>query len=128
MFIALDLSHELIRRITNNGWEQKTGYRYSGNTRIFNKRNGGIAVVLPLRLPDGRSSRYGSAIDISEEIERYFRKLAKILGKNKINDIYFQGGGSIMLPDWFIEFCKDNNIKIHILTPENIEAEAENIS
>ena len=128
MFIAMDLSHEMIRKIKNNGWEQNLGYQLSGNTKIFHKGNRGIAVVLPLRLPDGKSSRYNSRIDISKEIERYFEKLAMILSKNKINDIYFQGGGSIVLPDWFLKFCEERNIKIHILTPENYDKEIEEIS
>jgi len=109
MFFSLQINYirVLHKILLNNGWPS-SGMRYA-RLGLFIHNN--IALVLPLDI-DPRNP-------IQTQVDTLFQNLITALNKNKVTDIYFQGGGTIPIPDFFRNFCRENGIKIHIVTDEN---------
>lgn len=60
------------------------------------------------------------------DIDKYFRKLQKSLERMRmdVSDLVFQGGGSIVVPGWFHDWCrliKKPPIAIRIVNSNNAE-------
>jgi len=118
--IRIDFSYDFVRRLILEGWEDSYHHRVKGNTRILKKGEKVVAVVLPLRLPDGKSREIGIGIDYKAEVERFFRKLLDVLTKNAVDDVYLPGGGDVEIPKWFKDQCTEAGIRIHVLRIDNI--------
>jgi len=83
--------------------------------RIFEK-NGKCVVTIP-------SVEISSPIagPLSIAVDDYFRRLQQALdelSKNlAITGIFLPGGGTIPIPEWFAEWCRQHNIRIYIVEP-----------
>ena len=57
-----------------------------------------------------------------ESAEDYFKELQKEIKQHlpipKIKKLVFQDGGSIHIPDWFTQWCRDQEIKIQSVDEE----------
>jgi len=134
--IMIDLSSILISRAIARDWlplvvrpsgryNEDRFYNYDGGVQVLSNGSRTIAVVLPLQFPvRGFWSGPKKDFDLSEEVERYFKRLKRVLSRIKVSNIFFTGGGTIQIPEWFKKFCEENSIKIHILTDENIYEES----
>ncbi len=118
--IRIDFSYDFVRRLITGGWEDSFHHRMKGNTRILRKGKKVVAVVLPLRLPDGKYREIGMDVDYKAEAEKFFRKLFDVLTKNAVNDVFLPGGGDVEIPEWFKNQCMKAGIRIHVLKYDNI--------
>jgi hypothetical protein len=89
-------------------------------TRVY-ERHGRSSVVIPtIELPPPAVQPTGAAID------DYFRGLQGVLaglGKRyPVTDLYLPGGGNLPLPGWFEDWCKENGIRVHLVTGEWLPA------
>ena len=83
--------------------------------RVFEK-NGKCVVAIPvieIAPPD--------VAPISASIDDYFRQLQNAL-RNLVNgipitDLVFSGGGTIPIPAWFFQWCRESGIRVHIMEP-----------
>ena len=110
--INIDVTDALFDGLRRNGWKHNPGYAIRNNPRVLERGTERIAVVLPIRV----NVQNG----IQNEIDKFFTSLEKIIRKNGIRDIFIQGGGSYPMPDFFDDFCKQNGITIHVVTPDNV--------
>jgi hypothetical protein len=110
--IQIDVMDVLLKRLKNSGWKQNGGYAIRGNPRVLERSGKRIAVVKPIKVDPFKI--------IQDEIDKFFRSLIDIIIKNSIKDVFLPGGGTIPIPQFFLDFCRENGINIHIVTNENI--------
>jgi hypothetical protein len=110
--IQIDVTDVLLKRLKNSGWKQNGGYAILGNPRVLERSGERIAVVKPIKVDPFKI--------IQDEIDKFFRSLINIIIKNSIKVVFLPGGGTIPIPQFFLDFCRENGINIHIITNENI--------
>lgn len=65
---------------------------------------------------------------LEDQFDDYLKRLQRQLQKTiagglPVTDIYFPGGGTLPIPDWFRDFCAQNGIRIHIIDPNELPNE-----
>lgn len=55
------------------------------------------------------------------EIDEYFERLKREILLRGINKIVFRGGGTISVPEFFINWCKQNGVMIEILEDNELD-------
>jgi hypothetical protein len=113
MLVQFDVIEVLLKRLKHGGWKQNGGYAIRGNPRVLERYGTHITVVKPIKIDP-----YKNLLD---EIDKFFKSLIDIIIKNGIKDVFLPGGGTIPIPQFFLDFCRDNGINIHVLTTENID-------
>jgi len=111
--IQIDTIEILLKRLKNRGWRQNGGYAIRGNPRVLERNGIRIAVVKPIKIDPFKI--------LQDEIDNFFRSLINIILKNGIKDVFLPGGGTIPIPQFFLDFCNENGINIHIVTNENVD-------
>ncbi len=109
--IQIDVMEVLLKRLKNRGWKQNGGYAIRGNPRVLERYGKLIAVVKPIKIDPFKV--------LQDEIDKFFRSLIDIINKNGIKNVFLPGGGTIPIPKFFLDFCKENGINIHVVTNEN---------
>ena len=113
MLIQIDIIEIFLKRLKNRGWRQNSGYAQRGNPRILERSGKRIAVVKPIKVDPFKI--------LQNEIDIFFRSLINIILKNGIKDVFLPGGGTIPIPQFFLDFCNEHGINIHIVTIENVD-------
>ena len=86
---------------------RKAGLRLSIRNLILNGESNGKTIIVP-ELPTGWVNTP----------ERWFVGMGNALVGSGMSKIIFRGGGNVMIPDWFVELCRQLGIDIVILEPE----------
>jgi len=111
--IQIDILGIFINNLLSKGWNQIRGYGQKDSTRVLERNGIHIAVVKPIRI--------NSIQTLESEIEKFFKTLMGIIHRKGIKNVFLSGGGSIPIPQFFLDFCKENGINIHLLTTDNID-------
>ena len=111
--IQIDIIGIFMKRLLTKGWNQNRGYGQKDSTRVLERKGIHIAAVKPIRI--------NSIKTIESEIEKFFKTLMGIIQRKGIKIVFLPGGGTIPVPQLFLDFCKKNGVEIHILTAENID-------
>ena len=111
--IQIDVIEKLLKRLKNKGWKQNVGYAIRGNPRVLERNGRSVAAVKPIKIDPFKI--------LQNEIDKFFRSLVDILNKNGIKNVFLPGGGTIPIPQFFLDYCRENGIDIHIVTTENID-------
>lgn len=111
--LQIDLTEIILQRLKKQGWKQNGGYAIFGKVRVLDRSGVKVAVVKPIKIDPFKV--------IQDQIDKIFKTLTEIILKNGIKDVFLPGGGNIPIPESFKDFCKKNNINIHIVTLDNIE-------
>ena len=111
--IQIDVMEVLLKRLKNRGWKQNGGYAIRGNPRVLERYGIQIAVVQPIKIDPFKV--------LQDEINKFFRSLIGIMNKNGMKNVFLPGGSTIPIPQFFLDFCKENGINIHVVTSENID-------
>jgi hypothetical protein len=111
--IQIDVMEVLLKRLKNRGWKQNGGYAIRGNPRVLERYGKQIAVVKPIKIDPFKV--------LQDEIDKFFRSLIDIINKNGIKNVFLPGGGTIPIPQFFLDFCTENGINIHLVTNANID-------
>ncbi|GAA4074087.1 hypothetical protein GCM10022389_19540 [Flavobacterium cheonanense] len=112
--IQIDLIEILLKRLKSTGWIQNGGYAIRENPRVLDRFGIRIAVVKPIRIDPFKI--------LQDEIDKFFTSLISIIKKNGIKNIFLPGGGPIPIPQFFLDFCRENGINITVVTDENIDS------
>ena len=112
MLIQFDISGSFLKRLKYKNWKQNGGYAIRGNPRVLERSGRHIAVVKPITIDPKK---------LQEEVDKFFKSLIDIIRKNGIKDVFIPGGGTIPIPQFFLDFCRENGINIHVLTLENFD-------
>jgi hypothetical protein len=111
--IQIDIIGIFMKRLLTKGWNQNRGYGQKDSTRVLERNGIHIAAVKPIRI--------NSIKTLESEIEKFFKTLMGIIQRKGIKIVFLPGGGTIPVPQFFLDFCKKNGVEIHILTAENID-------
>jgi hypothetical protein len=111
ILVDVDFTQTLLKNLKKSGWKQVGGYSL-GNPKVLERSGKRIAVARPIRIDPSKVLR--------DEIDKFFKSLKNIVEKNAIKDVFLPGGGTIPLPQFFLDFCKEHNINIHVVTLENV--------
>jgi hypothetical protein len=111
ILVDVDFTQTLLKTLKKSGWKQVGGYSL-GNPKVLERSGKRIAVVRPIRIDPSKV--------LLDEIDKFFKSLKNIVEKNAIKDVVLPGGGTIPIPQSFLDYCKKHNIHIHILTLENV--------
>ena len=113
MDFILDLTDRIIANLLSQG--------YGGAGKKSVKNVCDITIL-------GRNGRFVAVpglIKVATTIDDAFQELLK--GLDSLSSTYgfpekiiFQGGGKMPLPEWFVSWCMENDIKIEILDPQVI--------
>lgn len=111
--IQIDTIEILLKQLKNRGWRQNGGYAIRGNPRVLERNGKRIVVGKPIKIDPFKI--------LQDEIDNFFRSLINIILKNGVQDVFLPGGGTIPIPQFFLDFCNENGINIHIVTNENVD-------
>jgi hypothetical protein len=112
--IQIDLMEILLKRLTSKGWAQNNGYAQRGNPRVLDRSGIKIALVKPIKIDPFKI--------FQDEIDKFFTSLISIIEKNGIKKIFLPGGGPIPIPQFFLDYCRENGINITVVKDENIDS------
>jgi|GEM_PF-5819519 len=94
----------------------RDGYKRSewGNKRgqsVYTKPGNGTVIVITELTPKSSSPADVDAMfkEIQDELNDRLQK------GEKLTDIFFQGGGTIPIPDWFKDWCLKKGIRVHVM-------------
>ncbi len=111
--IQIDTMEILLNRLQDRGWLQNRGYTQRGNPRVLERNGTRIAVIKPIKIDPFKG--------LATEVDKFFRSLIKIIQKNGIKDIYYPSGGTIPLPQFFLDYCRENGINLHGVTLDTLD-------
>ncbi len=57
-------------------------------------------------------------INPTNQIDAFFRNIMHNILQSGSRNIFFEGGGDIPIPDFFLDFCREHYIEIGIITPD----------
>jgi hypothetical protein len=105
------------KKLKDKGWKQNSGYAQLGNPRVLERNKVRISIIKPIKIDPFKQ--------LGPEIDKFFRSLIKIIEKNRIKDVFYPSGGTIPLPQFFLDYCRENGINIHGVTLDTLD-QAEN--
>lgn len=111
--IQIDTMEILLNRLQDKGFVQNRGYTQRGNPRVLERNGIRIAVIKPIKIDSFKG--------LGTEVDKFFRSLIEILQKNRIKDVFYPSGGTIPLPQFFLDFCRENGINIHGVTLDTLD-------
>jgi hypothetical protein len=119
MLSFIDLTYSIIKRMKENGWIDNVGHAMRKNPRLLERGSSKIMLVGPISVNE--------ITNITSQFDDFFKSLIKKINKitsvgSIINEILVQGGGTHPIPDFFQDYCKENNIKLTIFNEESIES------
>lgn len=112
MLIQIDTIEILLKRLKSRNWKQNGGYAIRDNPRVLERSSNVIAIVKPIKIEPNKST--------FDEIDKFFHTLIRTIVKNKIKNVFLPGGGSIPIPPFFLDYCKEHGIDIHVITNDNL--------
>ena len=134
--IYYDLFDVLCDAVKSGGFvRQRPLFRRSKQTAEVYAKGGGLVVIFGSYKVEAKK-RLGHLFPqlIQNDFERHLRDVMKeidavISALRPIGGIrlVFQGGGDLVLPDWFMEWASKNGIGIFIINPENLLEQCERI-
>ena len=96
-----------------NGYNKRPWRQGKLGVKVYEKNNKAIVLIPTIEIQPPFICSQSKAVD------DYFTELKKLLtglnNKFKLTDIFLPGGGTIPIPEWFSDWCKQNGIKIHLV-------------
>lgn len=111
--IQIDVMEVLLKQLKIRGWRENGGYAIRDNPRVLERDGKRVAAVKPIKIDPFKL--------IQTEIDNFFRYLIDIINKNGIKIVFLAGGGTIPIPDFFLDYCRENGINILMVTNDNID-------
>ncbi len=103
-----------LNRLKDSGWRNINVRNYTDNdNQVLKRGDKSILCVEQINL-DGTS-------DIHAQINGLFKYLIELIERSRSREIFLPGGGEIPIPDFFIDYCKINDILIHVILEENLD-------
>ena len=111
--IQIDTIEILLKQLKNRGWRQNGGYAIRGNPRVLERNGKRIVVGKPIKIDPFKI--------LQDEIDNFFRSLINITLKNGVKDVFLPGGGTIPIPQFFLDFCNENGILFSFIVSSKSE-------
>lgn len=112
--LRINIMRGFINRLRDAGWKNINVRRHTSLDNQVLKRGEKTIVCIEQIQLDG-------SLDFSPQIEGLFKHFIELIRRSRSLDIFLPGGGEIPIPSFFEKYCRDNGIKIHIISRENID-------
>ena len=111
--LRIDLMKPLIKKLGKQGWKRRQGDLNPASNPIV-LRNRHQSVILTTSIPCDPEK------EIQNEVDDYFRGVIERIKRDaSIKIVFLPGGGTIPVPQFFVDFCKEVDIEIRIIDGEN---------
>ena len=112
--LRINIMRSFINRLRDAGWKNINVRRHTSlDNQVLKRGEKAIVCIEQIQL-DG-------SLDLSPQIEGLFKHFIELIRRSGSHDIFLPGGGEIPIPSFFEKYCRDNGIKIHIISRENID-------
>ena len=61
-----------------------------------------------------------TTVNLQPQIDEHFNNLKDLINKTEAKNLFLPGGGDIQLPSFFSQYCEENHVNIHLITPESL--------
>ena len=112
--LRINIMRSFINRLRDAGWKNINVRRHTSLDNQVLKRGEKTIVCIEQIQLDG-------SLDFRPQVEGLFKHLIELIRRSGSHDIFLPGGGEITIPSFFEKYCRDNGIKIHIISRENID-------
>jgi hypothetical protein len=114
MRIHIDRAKQLVDELSKRGW-WRLGHQTFDSYPYYMCNKYAISITQNIRLNPSKS--------IDENIDRYFKRAMSRIAKYGVRKfIVFGGGSGIPIPQYFIDYCKQNGVQIELVSDdENME-------
>lgn len=112
--IRINIMRSFINRLRDAGWKNINVRSHTSLDNQVLKRGEKTIVCIEQIQLDG-------SLDFKPQIEGLFNHFKELIRRSGSHDIFLHGGGEIPIPDFFEEYCRNNGIKIHLISFENID-------
>jgi hypothetical protein len=111
--IQLHVMTIFLNRLRDRGWKNISVRGFTNQeTQVLVKGQRTVLVIEQINID--------ASVDILSQINDYFYELMNQIKRNGTNiELFLPGGGDIQLPDFFRQFCEENNIHFHFIGLEN---------
>ena len=111
--LTINFMQTFLNRLKDRGWKNNIIRGYTdADTQALNRGDDNVIVVKNINIDP--------SVDLTPQIEGFFKELIKTIYRSKAKTIFLPGGGNIPIPEFFIEFCGERGIEIHIIDLESI--------
>jgi hypothetical protein len=113
--LKINVLKVFLNRLRDRGWKNLNVRGFTGNeTHVFVKGQRTIVVIEQINID--------ASVDILSLVNDYFYELMNQIKRNDTNiELFLPGGGDIQLPDFFRQFCEENNIHYHFIGLDNYQ-------
>jgi hypothetical protein len=109
--IKINVMRTFLNRLKDRGWKNIIVKWYTDNDNQVLRRGEKNIIVID-------SINVDSSVDIKPQIDEVFKNLIETIKRFDAKEIFLPGGGDILIPEFFENFCRENGISIHIITIE----------
>ncbi len=113
--LKINVLKVFLNRLRDRGWKNLNIRGFTNNeTQVLVKGQRTILVIEHINID--------ASVDILSQINDYFHVLMNQIKRNDTNiELFLPGGGEIQMPDFFRQFCEENNIRCHIIGLDNYQ-------
>jgi hypothetical protein len=110
--IKVNVMRSFLNRQRDRGWKNiNVRGNTSQDTQVLRRVDQSIVVVENINLD--------ASGGLEPQVEEFFASLVRTIAHSEAKDVFLSGGGEIKLPQDFEAYCRQNGIRIHIVTLEN---------
>lgn len=125
---AIDIIGTVLKE---EGWREvgKLFGRNANNAVIYARHGRNVVLFGPFHVAPNRFFDPNFPMDLQDEFEDYLRRVMRELEDHlhAVNprelSIVFHGGGTLRIPDWFLDWCRERGVVVH-LAPDPQESAA----
>ena len=112
--LRINIMRSFINRLRDAGWKNINVRSHTSlDNQVLKRGEKNIVCIEQIQL-DG-------SLDLKPQIEGLFNHFKELIRRSGSHDIFLPGGGEIPIPGFFEEYCRNNGIKIHLISLENID-------
>lgn len=112
--IRINITQGLLSRLKDRGWKNVNLRGYTDQYVQVLRRNYDCIIVV-------ESVNLDPSVDITPQVDGFFRNLIDIIQKTLTKEIFLPGNGDISIPPFFQNWCDEHGIKIHLLSLDDFQ-------
>ena len=110
--IKLNIMPVFLNRLRDRGWRNIPVRGYTDkNNQVLRLGEDSVVVI--------ESIVVDPSADMMRQIDERFKTFIELIKRGRAKAIYLPGGGPVQIPPFFIHFCEEHGIQIHLITEEN---------
>jgi hypothetical protein len=110
--LKINVMRSFLNRLRDRGWKNKNVRGVTDkDIQVLHRAERSIVCV--------ENIVADASVDLEPQIEDLFHKLQEIILRTNAGEIFLPGGGDLEIPEFFLRFCHNREIKIHMVSIES---------